>query len=259
MNIFISSSIKESINETVELASKLETGIEISKFAEPGILDGNFDAVLTEFSEALRNFSGKISLHGAFYDLNPVSKDQRIVDTTVYRYNQSFKAAKTLGAKTVVFHTGYNGMVKFPVYHELFIANKIIFWKDFIKRFEDENITVALENTYEDKPDVILSIINEVNSPNLKACIDTGHVNINSPVKVKDWIEKMGSSLHHMHLHNNAGCYDEHNSLMQGTIDFDTVIETLKTNNLTPNMTIEIFKFDQAMESLNFLKENNKK
>ncbi|MDD3012114.1 MAG: sugar phosphate isomerase/epimerase [Candidatus Gastranaerophilales bacterium] len=255
MNIFISSSIRDNINETVELATKLETGIEVCKFAEPGILDGNFDAVLSEFSDAFKTFAGQINLHGAFYDLNPVSKDPRIRDITIYRYNQSFKAAKVLEAKTVVFHTGYNGMVKFPVYHEMFIENKIIFWKEFIKRFEDENITVVLENTYEDNPDIILSIIDGVNSPNLKFCIDTGHVNINSALEIKDWIEKIGSRLHHMHIHNNSKIYDEHNSLLQGTIDFNTVLETLKNNNLNPDLTVEIFKYELAIESVEFLKE----
>lgn len=255
MNIFISSSIRENVKESVDLAQKFQTGMEVCKFAEPGILDGNFDTVLNEFSDAFKNFSGEISLHGTFYDLNPVSKDPRIRDITVYRYNQSFKAAKILGAKTVIFHTGYNGMVKFPVYHDLFIENTILFWKEFIKRFEDEGITVALENTYEDTPDLIMTVLNNVDSPYLKSCIDTGHVNINSPFEVEEWINKIGSKLHHMHLHNNSGSYDEHNSLLQGTINFKKVLETIRKNNLNPNLTLEIFKFETAIESIKFLKE----
>ena len=258
LNIFISSGVRENINETVELAGRLETGIEVCKLSEPGILDGNFDAVLAEFSDAFKNFAGKITLHGAFYDLNPVSKDSRIRDITIYRYNQSFKAAKALGAKTAVFHTGYNGMVKYPVFLEKFIESQIIFWKEFIKRFEDEGITVVLENTYEDVPDIILAIVNGVNSPNLKICIDTGHINVMSSLEIKDWIEKVGSKLHHMHLHNNSGCYDEHNSLLKGTINFNTVLETLRANNLNPDLTLEIFNFETAVESVKFLKEAKK-
>ena len=255
MNIFISSSVKENIKDTVTLANELGAGIEVCKFAEPAILDGNFDAVLEEFSDALKDFSGNISLHGTFYDLNPASKDQRIKDITVYRYNQSLKAAKELGAKTVVFHTGFNGMVKLPVYYNTFIENKIIFWKDFIKRFEDEGIIVVLENTYEDEPDIILSIVNNINSPNLKICVDTGHVNINSSSKVEEWVEKIGSKLHHMHLHNNSGRFDEHNSLLNGTIDFDKVIKTLQNNNYNPNLVIEIFKLEAALESFEYIKK----
>lgn len=255
MNIFISSSVKDNIKDTVKLANELGTGIEVCKFAEPPILDGNFENVLKEFSDALKDFAGKISLHGTFYDLNPASKDQRVKEITIYRYNQSLKAAKKLGAKTIVFHTGFNGMVKLPVYYNTFIENKIIFWQDFIKRFEDEGITVVLENTYEDEPDIILSIVDSINSPNLKICIDTGHVNINSSSKVEEWIEKIGSRLHHMHLHNNSGKFDEHNSLTRGTIDFNQVIKALQKNNFNPNLVLEIFKIDTALESFEYMKK----
>jgi len=255
LTIFISSSVRENIKETVELANKLDAGIEVSKFYEPAVLDGNFDSVLTEFSDVFKNFAGKVSLHGAFFDLNPVSKDSRIKDITIYRYNQSFKVAKILGAKTVIFHTGYNGMVKYPVYLEKFIESQVIFWKEFIKRFEDEDITVVLENTYEDVPDIILSIVDSVNSPNLRICLDTGHINVISSLEIKDWIEKIGPKLHHMHLHNNSGCYDEHNSLLHGTIDFNAVLGILRANKLNPDLTLEIFKFEAAAESAKFLRE----
>lgn len=254
MNISISSLVTENISETIKLANELGTGIEVSKFADPKILDGNFDAAVAELALALKDFTGKISLHGTFYDLNPVSKEPRVREITTYRYNQSFEAAKAIGAETLVFHTGYNGVVRISAYQDIFIEKNIIFWKDFIKKFEAENITVALENVYEDTPDVVISIIDGVDSPNLKACIDTGHVNISSSLKAQDWIEQIGTRLHHMHIHNNSGIYDEHNSLLKGKVDFNNVVETLMANKLNPNLTLEIFKLEPAMESFNFLR-----
>lgn len=254
LNIFISSSVKENIEDTATLANELGVNIEVCKFADPVILDNGFENLLNHFSEALRDFQGKLSLHGAFFDLNPVSKDSRIVDITVYRYNQSLSIAKKLNARTIVFHTGYNGLVKFPVYHEKFIDNQILFWQEFIKRFEDEDITVALENTYEDTPEVILTILEEVNSKYLKTCIDTGHVNINSSCDIYRWIDRLGNYLHHMHLHNNLGDQDAHSSLLNGSLDFGKIFETLRKNNLTPNLAVEVFNADPAIESIEFLK-----
>lgn len=255
MNLSVSSSIDENIEKTVEIANKLNVGIEVCKFADPNILDNDYEELLKSFETALRNLEGFVSLHGTFFDLNPSSKDQRILDVTEYRYNQSFNIAKRLGAKTVVFHTGYNGLVKFPIYHEKFIESHIIFWGKFIKNFENEGIVAVLENTYEDTPEVIKTVIEHVASNNLKACIDTGHVNINSTEPIAHWIKIFGKDLHHMHLHNNYGKCDEHKALTDGTINFNQVIEALNRNNLTPNLTIEIFKGEPALESVNYLKK----
>jgi len=254
LNIYISSSVRESIKDTVDLANELGANLEICKFADSKILDGNLEAEVKECLEALEGFNGKLSLHGTFFDLNPISKDSRVADITTYRYNQSLNIAKTLNAKTVVFHTGYNGQVKSKIYHDLFVENQILFWTDFIKRFEDAGITAVLENTYENSTEVITSAINHVNSKHLKACIDTGHVNINSSLSVSDWIDALGENLHHMHLHNNFGDFDDHNSLLAGTLDFKKILSHLKASKLSPNLVIEVFNEKPAMESFEFIK-----
>lgn len=254
MDIYISSSARENIKDTVNLANKLGVNIEVCRFADSNILDNGYEAELNLFVEAFRDFQGKVTLHGTFFDLNPISKDTRIADITIYRYMQSLNTAKTLGANTVVFHTGYNSMVKASIYHDLFIENQIKFWQEFIKKFEDAGITAVLENTYENSPEIITSAINNINSKYLKACIDTGHVNINSNLDVSDWINAFGSNLHHMHLHNNFGNYDDHNSVLSGTLNFETIIKHLKEKNLSPNLILEIFQEQAAVESFEFIK-----
>lgn len=255
MNIYISSSVKEDINDTIHIANDLNVNIEICKFAESCILDGDLDSFINKYKSSLAKFQGILSLHGVFYDLNVVSKDSKVRELSIYRYNQSFKIAKALNIKTIIFHTGYNGLVKSPAYHNKFVNDQISFWKEFIKQFEDADITVALENTYEPTPEVILNILQNVNSKYLRSCIDTGHVNINSESSIQDWILKMKDYLHHMHLHNNHGKYDEHNSLLDGSINFKEIIEFLIKNNLNPNLTLEIFNQKSSLESLNLVKE----
>jgi sugar phosphate isomerase/epimerase len=254
LSIYISSSVKENIEDVVKLANELGVNIEICRFADSHILDGNLDAEVKRFYDALKDFQGKLSLHGTFFDLNPVSKDSRITEITIYRYTQSLNIAKALNAKTIVFHTGYNGLVKSKVYHDMFINNQILLWKEFIKQFEDADITVVLENTYEDTTEVIASAVDSVNSKYLKACIDTGHVNINSSLSVDEWITELGESLHHMHLHNNSGHFDEHASLLSGTMDFKKILNHLSQNNLNPNLVIEIFQEKPALESFELVK-----
>ena len=255
MNIYLSSSLNDNLEKVIEYANSLQANIEISRFGDINTLNDNFDDVLEHFSKKLQNFQGDLSLHGFFLDLNPASQDPEIRAITKHRYSQSFKIARTLKVKTVVFHSGYNGLVKHSAYENNFFEGQIVFWQDFIRQFEDEDITATLENTYEGEPDTLIKIIESVNSKNLKMCIDTGHVNINSGLSVVEWIERSGSLLKHVHLHNNFGDADDHKSFLEGTINFEEVLNRLAASNLDLNLVLEIFNYQATLDSYNFLKK----
>jgi sugar phosphate isomerase/epimerase len=256
LNIFISSKIKRDFKEAVSIVEKLEANLEICGFADSLILDGEFEETLEHYAGILKNFSGKRALHGTFYDLNPVSKDPKIREITDYRYNQTLHTAEMLGVGTVVFHTCYNDFHS-EDYREKFIDRISSFWEKNIKKFENSDITVVLENVYEEDPEFILSILGNVNSPNLKVCIDIGHLNIlpNKTVDINEWISQTGKYLHHMHLHNNSGVFDEHNSLLNGTICVESILSHLKATNLSPNLSLEIFNESHALESYEFVQK----
>jgi len=86
-------------------------------------------------------------------------------------------------------------------------------------------------------------------------CIDTGHVNINSGLSVVEWIERSGSLLKHVHLHNNFGDADDHKSFLEGTINFEEVLNRLAASNLDLNLVLEIFNYQATLDSYNFLKK----
>lgn len=259
MEIYLAGSIKGKFDETITLANEQKFNLEICQFADPALLDSNYKQLLDNYKKSLKKYDGKITTHGSFMDLNPASKDQRIVEITKKRYKKNIEVAKELNASTIVFHSGYNGLVKNSVYKYKFIEKTIDFWKTYIKNFENTGIIAALENTYEEKPEILLEIIKEVNSPNLKYCIDTGHVNINSRIPLDEWIEATGTYLHHMHLHNNNGDFDDHASLKSGTLNFEKMVDTLNKLNLNPNLVLEIFDFKDAMKSFEYIKEIKEK
>ncbi|MDD3149730.1 MAG: sugar phosphate isomerase/epimerase [Candidatus Gastranaerophilales bacterium] len=254
MEIYISSSANKDLKKVIRFASDLGANLEISRFGRIETLDKEFEQRLEFYQKELSQFKGKITFHSFFHGLNPASQDIKIKEITKIRYNQALKIAKTINANTIVFHTGYNGLTKHPVYHRCFIENTIYFWRKFVKEFENADITAVLENTYEPTPEVITKIIDGVNSNNLKACIDTGHININSLMNVTEWIEAFGHRLHHMHLHNNNNDFDLHNALQDGTINFEKVIEFLREKNLSPQVVLEIFNEEDVKKSYEFLK-----
>lgn len=256
-DIYISSCITNNKKDLIELAKRLKAGIEICDFLDPAVLNGNFDTVLQDYYKNFSQYDLKLAIHAPFFDLNHIAIEEAVKKITIHRYNQCFKAATVLKAKTVVFHAGYNSMIKMDFYPEYFKENQIKFWSEYIKRFEDNGIVAVLENTYEDDPSIISAIIEGVNSKNLKFCLDTGHANIYSKISVYEWIKQAGQNLYHIHMHNNSGLYDEHNSILKGNIDFNLVMKILSELNLNPDLSLEIFNQEAAEESINFLDQFN--
>lgn len=260
LKTYISSSVyKKDFNKVRELAEQLNTGIEISRFYDFYNIDDNYEKTLNEMKNVFSDFKQGLTVHAFFFNLSVVSRDKAIKEISIRRSEQSLRAALELKAETLVFHTGFNAFLKHNDSKKLFTENYIIFWKDFIKNFEKENLIAVLENVQEHDPDFINNIIKEVNSPNLKASIDTGHANIHSKLPVVEWIKGYNKNLHHMHLHNNFGDDDSHNSLLKGNIDFEEILKTLKNNNLTPQIVFEIFDKKSIIESVEYFNEISKK
>ena len=249
MKILITSSVEKSIKESAKLADKLGVGIEISRLPNAKAADEDFASIISSLKEQTAGFSGDITLHAMFSDLNPGSKDAALREVAKRRYMQSFEAAMAVGAKTVVFHSGHKGM-KHRVSIENNQKSSVIFWSEFIKNFEDNGVTAVLENVLDFDPYNILTIVDAVNSPNLKICLDTGHANLCSDMPVMEWIKVYGKRLHHMHLHNNFKTNDDHAGLKYGTVNFLGIVDALKTEGVSPSVVFEIFDKAQMIESI---------
>lgn len=254
MEILITTSVESSIKQAAKLAEELGVGIEISRFPNMSKIDDDFDGILKEMRDSVKGFEGKITLHALFSDLNPGSKDAALKKIAEKRYQQSFQAALATGAKDMVFHSGHKGM-KHRISVQNYLENSIKFWKEYIKQFEDNGITASIENVLEDAPDNLITIVDEVNSPNLKICLDTGHANLCSDIPVSQWIKSHGKRLHHMHFHNNYKTNDDHFGIKYGTVNFLDVLNTLKTENLSPLIVFEIFDKAMLTESIDVYKK----
>lgn len=256
MQKFISSSVCKNFEDSVNFAKELGTNLEISRFARDLTdIDETFEARIHAMKKALEGFEGEVSLHGFLFDLCVVSLDPFIKKVSQQRFMQSFEAAKFLGAKTVLFHTGFNAPLKCEDYRLSFRKNFIAYLKDFVKNFEESNMVMVLENVQETGPDFILDIINSVGSQNLKASLDIGHANIHSKIPVTQWIKTYGENLYHMHIHNNYGDDDSHFSLLDGNINPKEVFRTVLECGLSPKIIFEIFEKEAVKESIAVLDE----
>ena len=127
---------------------------------------------------------------------------------------QAIRGAKLLGAKYFITHPvvpwGWNGN---PNPEEMWRINKEFFTR-LAKVGEENGVVVCLENVpwpalNVSKPEDILKMIEEINSPWFEACLDTGHCTAIG-LSASESARLLGSHLKTLHVHDNYGNGDKH-------------------------------------------------
>ncbi len=250
---FISSTVDyHDFKGAVDIANSLNCGIEISRFSRLADIETDFEKNKKEYSAILKDFDNEITLHGFFSNLNVSAKDPEIARISRKRYYQSLELALLFDARTVVFHTCFNNLLKQEKYRQMFFLSNIEFYREFILEFENAGILATIENVHEPDPYFIRNLIGAINSPNLGATIDIGHINLHSDLDVSSWIKEYGIMLKHMHFHNNFKNEDSHSSLLKGTLDIKKILQTLKEIELYPTITFEIFNKEELIASVDY-------
>ena len=153
--------------------------------------------------------------------------------------------AQAYGAGKLVLHGGFNPQMYYP---QWYVEQSVLFWKDFLKTLP-EGLTVCVENVLEPTPDMLLDIVRGVEDPRLRLCLDVGHVNAYSKVSARDWIEKYGAYLSHLHIHNNDGTWDTHNALYEGTLPIRELLD-IAMRETEATATLELPKCEPSVKWL---------
>ena len=177
------------------------------------------------------------------------------------------KNAKTLGCKIIVFHLPYPEGVPDKTEN---IGE--------VKRFAEMAIAHGLCPALENGPvDMILDLINDLNIPELKFVLDTGHA-FKDGYLPHEVARKVGSLLGHTHIADNFGITDDHLPPGIGLIDwhsfrvalqeieYDGVLMVeltgagMKAKRVIPNLrnlTVD-FEMNMAKSTLDILQKNYK-
>jgi sugar phosphate isomerase/epimerase len=83
--------------------------------------------------------------------------------------------------------------------------------------------------------------------PDLNLTLDTGHANIGNPEgnRILEFIETFSDRIGHVHISDNFGKEDNHLPIGTGTINFDSVLKSLKGIGYKDTVTFEIFSKDR--------------
>jgi sugar phosphate isomerase/epimerase len=183
--------------------------------------------------------------------LFPASKDPEIVGIVRKRFLQAYATAKAINAKHIVFHAGYISKAYFP---GDWLKTSTDFWKKFLSHTDDD-IEIHIENVCEDDYLLINELIESISKPIFSACLDIGHVNVNSPKSISDWIKGLNTKIKYVHLHNNDGISDGNHGLCRGEINISNVLEMLELYAPDAKWSLET-KLHETEESILWLERN---
>ncbi len=131
------------------------------------------------------------------------------------------------------------------------------FFEKLLPLAKKNNIIICVENMWEwqsgalhcdystcSTPESFLRLMEYIDHPNLKACVDVGHAEMfngfDKSVSPKLMVEKLGHKYcAALHLHDNDGVNDYHKIPFEGVIKWEEVYEALTKINYMGNIVTE--------------------
>jgi sugar phosphate isomerase/epimerase len=197
----------------------------------------------------LRQEQLRVTVHAPFFDLNPGSHDPAIERITRQRFHRTLDLAETLQAQLIVFHPGYDRW-RYDRQPDLWQQKSLLFWPDLIERAAAINCCMTLENIFEETPETLATLLDQLATPWLGHCFDVGHWQLFSKTPLADWFARLGPHIRHIHLHDNRGRRDDHLPIGQGLIDFHALFAQLQRLDRTPSLTLEAHSLKDLEKSL---------
>jgi sugar phosphate isomerase/epimerase len=236
-------------------AERLQGGLELHMFADPALLccNGDMSRAVDRYESELAGFSGILGFHGAFYDMVSASVDPEVVALTLRRYRQGLGIATRLGGDYIIFHANYMGGWKLANYRAGWHERQVAFWRIFAAEAAEQGIYVLLENMWAPDPGILLDVLAAVDNPYMRACLDVSHAALYSEVPLSKWIDVLAPYLHVSHLNNTDGMLDNHLPLGKGIIDYQEILNQLRSLPVPPMLTLEMPDWSIVSASLQFL------
>ncbi len=222
------------------LARRYHLGVEVGDFADPEVLEGDWRVRLAEIRPLLEQIPGERAMHGPRSEINVGVRDSGLVAFARRRCQIGLEVAAEVGAATIVFHTGYNPLIKAPGFDRRWTARSADFWRSLAEEAAPLGVHLGLENAWEPRAEILRGLVDTVNMPSVRACFDVGHANVYSRQPAQEWISILGSDLAYMHLHNNDGRQDSHRALDEGSVDFSRLLPLLAISPQPPRLTLEV-------------------
>lgn len=223
--------------------------IEMQDFVFADVIAGDTQPLIEAYAKALDGHKGLRGIHGPFFGLDLSNPDREIRAIIQKRFLKGVEIAEALGATQMVVHS------PFTFWHTLNYSNyadirRSIFdasaecLRPVLDRAGEAGCMIVLENIDDAAPSDRVDLAREIDHPNLKVSIDTGHAELahgqyKAP-PVVDYIAAAGAMLDHVHLQDADGYADRHWHPGEGRILWAPVFAALKALPTEPRLVLEV-------------------
>ncbi len=184
-------------------------------------------------TEVGRQFKAFADAHGvSFSQAHMILGIKLCADGSVDILKNQLDLFKAIGVKAAVLHC--DSMRVHPdMPLEEKRAKNVDALRQLLDYIADTDMVICLENlrghTIVKTAESLLYFIDELKSPNLGICLDTGHLNTTENKSQKEFIQKAGKHIKALHIADNEGATDQHMMPYgRGTVNIVEVISEMK-------------------------------
>ncbi len=159
-------------------------------------------------------------LHGPFLDMSYTSWDHLILEATRRRVRDTLELCRRLNPEHLVLHLRCPAYFCRPERLDGWVRAAREFWEPWLERFAGLGVTVAFENVEESDPASGIALLEALRDYPCGFCLDVGHAHAFSCLEPRGWVERLGTRIVHLHVHDNSGDDDRHLPPGAGSIDF---------------------------------------
>lgn len=242
-------------------------------FEIQGLLDeNNYEEIFNDLVEFLKSSPitfniAHAPIHYPFF-FNTFYK-RNDIDILNNRVLKALDVSKRVGVKKIVIHVCTYLDENYNYDIEKSIEHNIKYLEPFVKKANEYNILIAIENgtqMQKDDPlfkntapyiDELIKIVEyynkKYNKEVLGICFDFGHANVGKLDIYKE-IVKIGDKLKVTHIHDNYGL-DDHRQPFDGTVNWDDARKALTEINYEGELTSEVrYTKEELTDSTNINK-----
>lgn len=241
----------DTVEYYVSILDKGISGIEVL-YWEPYLNSKEFDSFESLVLDLSQEHECGLSVHAPHIDVNLGSSNKYARELAQDLLLRSAKWATRLGADVLVVHPGLgvDGMSQGNWHHGYpspkgWKQDKLQSIGDAIRACAKSfpNLTLAVENMifpheFFRTPSDLKCLLEVTNAPNVGICLDVGHATA-AKQDWEDFFNELGSSILHLHLHDNDGSVDQHLPLGEGSIDYRGFIRKLENYGFSGAITLE--------------------
>ena len=204
-----------------------------------------------DLARVLREEGLSCTLHAPFFDLAPGALDAKILAVTREKLKRAFDLIEIFRPQAIICHLNYESNKHGYKQEEWFAAAEETF-RELLGLATASQTTMALENTYESEPSLHIRMMQVLDSPWARICLDVGHLMAFAKCPWQAWLAAL-PWVGHLHLHDNQGDTDTHQAIGRGRFDFPGFLKALAEHDLHPRLTLEPHSQEDLWESLEAL------